>query len=137
MFTKKYCADGSFEHYKGCLVTQGFSQHPEFEYLEVFASTMHLPTLHIIFALTAIHDLHLWSVNVSNAYLNGKMDCDVYMEQPEDFEEEDHKEIVCLLKKALYGTRQGKNRWNHKMHTTLESLGFEQIYSDAAVYIFA
>ena len=98
---------------------------------------MHLLTLRIILALAAIHNLHLWSVNVLNAYLNGKMDCDVYMEQPEGFEQGDHKETVCLLKKALYGTKQGGNRWNYKMYTTLESLGFKQTYSDAAVYIFA
>ena len=56
----------------------GFSQLPGFKYLEVFAPTVHLPTLCIILELTAIHDLHLWSVDVSNAYLNGEMDCDVY-----------------------------------------------------------
>ena len=64
------------------------------------------------------------------------MDYDVYMEQPKDFEQGDCKETVYLLKKALYGTRQGGIRWNHKMHTTLESLGFKQTYSNAAVYIF-
>ena len=52
-------------HYKGCLVAQGFSQCPGFEYLEVFAPTVHLPTLRIILALAALHDLHLWSVDVS------------------------------------------------------------------------
>ena len=89
VFTKKYRADGSFEHYKGCLVAQGFSQCPGFEYLEVFAPTVRLPTLRVILALAAIHDLHLWSVDISNAYLNGEMDCDVYMEQPEGFVEGD------------------------------------------------
>jgi hypothetical protein len=83
VFTQKYRADGSFERYKGRLVAQGFSQRPGFEYLEVFAPTVRLPTLRIILALAALHDLHLWSVDVSNAYLNGDMDCNVYMEQPE------------------------------------------------------
>ena len=64
------------------------------------------------------------------------MDYDVYMEQPVGFEQGDHKETICLLKKVLYGTRQGGNRWNHKMRTTLKTLGFKQTYSDAAVYIF-
>ena len=68
------------------LVTQGFSQHPGFEYLKLFTPTVCLPTLCIILELAAIHDLHLWSVDVSNAYLNGKMNCDVYMEQPKGFE---------------------------------------------------
>ena len=56
------------------------------------------------------------------------------MEQPEGFTEGDPKQLVCLLKKALYGTKQGGNRWNRKMRTVLESLEFSQIYSDAAVY---
>jgi hypothetical protein len=136
VFIQKYCTDGSFEHSKDHLVTQGFSQRPGFEYLEVFAPTVCLPTLHIILALAALHDLHLWSVDISNAYLNGDMDCDVYMEQPEGFVEGNPKELVCLLKKSLYGTKQGGNHWNHKMRTTLESMGFKQTYSDAAVYIF-
>jgi transposase InsO family protein len=136
IFTQKYHADGSFERYKGRLVAQGFSQRPGFEYLEVFAPTVRLPTLRIILALAALHDLHLWSVDVSNAYLNGDMDCDVYMEQPEGFAVGNPKDIVCLLKKSLYGTKQGGNRWNRKMRTTLESMGFKQTYSDAAVYIF-
>ena len=45
VFTKKYQADGSFEHSKGCLVAQGFSQCPGFEYIEAFAPTVCLPTL--------------------------------------------------------------------------------------------
>ena len=136
VFTQKYHADGSFEHYKGCLVAQGFSQCPGFEYLKVFASTVCLPTLHIILALAALHDLHLWSVDVSNAYLNGNMDCNVYMEQPKGFAEGNPKDLVCLLKKSLYGTKQGRNCWNRKMHTALKSMGFKQIYLDAAVYVY-
>ena len=93
---------------------------------------MCLPTLQVILALAAIHDLHLWSVNISNAYLNGEMDCNVYMEQPEGFVEGDRKALVCLLKKSLYGTKQGRNRWNRKMRTTLESIGFIQTYSNVA-----
>ena len=102
----------------------------------MFAPTVHLPTLHIILALAALHDLHLWSVDVSNTYLNGEMDCDVYMEQPEGFAVGNPKDTVCLLKKSLYGTKQGRNCWNRKMRTALQSMGFKQTYSDAAVYIF-
>jgi len=58
------------------------------------------------------------------------------MEQPEGFAVGNPKDTVCLLKKLLYGTKQGGNRWNRKMRTALESMGFKQTYSDAAVYIF-
>ena len=136
VFIQKYHADGFFNCSKGRLVAQGFFQHPGFEYLEGFAPTVRLPTLCIILALAALHDLHLWSVDVPNAYLNGDMDCDVYMEQPEGFAEGNPKDVVCLLKKLLYGTKQGGNHWNCKMHTALESMDFKQTYLDATVYIF-
>ena len=97
---------------------------------------MDLPTLHIVLTLTAIHDLHLWSVDISYAYLNGEIDCEVYIKQPEGIAKGDLKELICLLKKALYSTRQDRNCWNHKMHTVLESMGFSQIYSDVAVYVY-
>ena len=136
MFIKKYWADGSFECYKGHLVVQGFSQCLRFEYFKVFAPIVHLSILQVILALAAIHDLHLWSVDISNVYLNGKMDYNVYMEYPEEFVEGDQKELVCLLKKLFYCTKQGKNHWNCKMHTTLKSIGFTQTYSDTTVYVY-
>ena len=58
------------------------------------------------------------------------------MEQPGGFVEDNHKALVCLLKKSLYGTKQGRNWWNHKMCTTLKSIGFTQTYSNAAVYVY-
>jgi len=65
------------------------------------------------------------------------MDCEVYMAQPEGFVEGDPKAKVCLLQKAIYGSKQGGNRWNKKMHSVLESLDFRQIYSDASIYIYS
>ena len=136
MFIQKFHADGSFERYKGRLVAQGFNQRPGFEYLKVFAPTVHLPTLRIILALAVLHDLHLWSVDISHAYFNGEINRDVYMEQPEGFAEGNPKKVICKLNKAVYGMKQGGNRWNRKMRAVLESMGFKQTYSNAAVYIY-
>jgi hypothetical protein len=41
-----------------------------------------------------------------------------------------------LLQKSIYGTKQGENRWNLKICSVLESLGFTQAYSDASIYIY-
>ena len=136
MFIKKHYANGSFKCYKTCLITQDFHQHPGFEYLKVFASIVYLPTLCIVLAFAAIHDLHLWSIDISYTYLNGEIDCKVYMRQPKGFPERDPKELICLLKNVLYSIRQSGNHWSHKMYTVLESMGFYQIYSDATIYIY-
>ena len=51
--------------------------------------------------IVAIEDLHLWSIDTSHPYLNGKMGLDVYMKQLEGFTQGYPNELVCLLDKAL------------------------------------
>ena len=126
----------SIERYKGRLVAKGYNQTPGFDYLEIFAPTGKMPNIHVVLAMAAIHDLHLYSIDISHAYLNGEMDCDAYMEQPEGFAVGDPREMVCLLRKSIYGTKQGGNRWNQKMRSVLEAIGYIQSYSDASIYIY-
>ena len=95
-----------------------------------------MPTIQVVLAMAAIQDLHLHSIDISHAYLNGKMNCDVYMEQPEGFAVGDPRQMVCLLKKSIYGTKQAGNRWNQKMRSVLETIGYTQSYSDASIYIY-
>ena len=102
VFKVKRNADGSVERYKGRLVAKGYNQRPGFDYLEIFAPTVRMPTIRVVLAMAAIEDLHLRSIDISHAYLNGEMDCDVYMEQPEGFAVGDPREMVCLLKKSIY-----------------------------------
>ena len=115
VFKVKRNADGSIDHYKARLVAKGYNQHPGFDYLQVFAPTVCLSSIRVILTLAALQDLHLHSLDVSHAYLNGEMDCEVYMAQPEGFVEGDPKAKVCLLQKAIYGSKQGGNCWNKKM----------------------
>ena len=53
--------------------------------MEIFAPTMRQATIRLILALAAIDDLHLRSVDISHAFINGDIDADVYMMQPEGF----------------------------------------------------
>jgi len=136
VFKVKRNADGSVERYKGRLVAKGYNQRPGFDYLEIFAPTVRMPTIQVVLAMAAIEDLHLCSIDISHAYLNGEMDCDVYMEQPEGFAVGDPREMICLLKKSIYGMKQGGNRWNQKMRSVLKAIGYTQSYSDASIYIY-
>lgn len=101
---KKHNADGSIERYKARLVAQGFAQRPGLEYEETFASTLKWATLRTILAIAAIEDLEIECIDFSTAYLNGEIDKDVYMKQPEGFTE---GSLVCKLGKGIYGIKQG------------------------------
>ena len=74
-------------------------------YFETFASTIRHTTIRTILALAAIDDMELRSVDISHAFTNSDIDAEVYMRQPEGFEQNGSK-YVCRLDKSLYGLKQ-------------------------------
>eukprot|EP00253_Pinus_taeda_P032544 PITA_32544 len=50
-------------------------------------------------------------MDVKTAFLNGKIEEEVYIEQPEGFETFDHESHVCRLKRDLYGLKQVPHAW--------------------------
>jgi hypothetical protein len=92
--------------------------------------------LHTIFALAAIGDLKLESVDISNTYLNGVLkDVEVYMKQPEGFTVNDSS-WVAKLQKGLYGMKQGGHCWYEQLDETLQSMGFRQLHSNTSIFIW-
>jgi hypothetical protein len=89
----------------------------------------------LILTLSAIEDLELCSVDISSAFLNGDLDEEIYVKQPEGFHEGGPNH-VCKLKKSLYGLKQAARQWNNKLHTTLQSMGFKCLDSDRSIYIY-
>jgi hypothetical protein len=131
----KHNADGSLDCYKARLVAKGYSQHPGFDFKETFAPTVCYSTICIVLALTALEDLELCSVDISHAYLNGTLEEEIYMKQPEGFEVggPDH---VCKFVKSLYGLKQAGRVWNKTLHSALSSMGFNHVQSDHGLYIY-
>jgi hypothetical protein len=66
--------------------------------------------------------------------LNGVIEEEVYIEQPQGFEVEDRKTHVCKLKKALYGLKQAPRAWYGRIDSFLTSLGFTKSKADSNLY---
>jgi len=129
-------SDGTIEHFKGRIVAKGFSQRPGIDFNEVFAPTFRPATLRLVVAITAIEDMELRSVDITSAFVNGDLDEEIYMKQPEGF----HiggPNMVCRLKKSLYGLKQSACQWNKKLDSVLTGMGFKCIESDRSVYIYS
>ncbi|KZV51821.1 hypothetical protein F511_11198 [Dorcoceras hygrometricum] len=84
--------------------------------------------------LVAHFDMELHQMDVKTAFLNGDIDEIIYMVQPENFVLGDPKNMVCKLKKSIYGLKQASRQWYHKFHEIILSFGFEENLIDHCVY---
>lgn len=67
------------------------------------------------------------------AFLQGDLDEEIYMLQPESFEDGSSK--VCRLNKAIYGLKQAGRQWNRKLDQYLLEIGFQRNLCDPCVYV--
>ena len=138
VFKIKRDANGEIERYKARLVAKGYAQRPGVDYNETWAPTATWAAIKAILALGAIHDLEIHSVDVSNAYLNGRLPPgqSVFMEQPEGFVETEETIKVCRLQKGLYGLKQSGRLWYEELGKVLGDIGFTRCVSDASIYVW-
>ncbi|MCO5598384.1 hypothetical protein L7F22_052479 [Adiantum nelumboides] len=94
-----------------------------------------MTTLRTILGVT-IEDMELVQMDVKTAFLHGDLDEDVYMQQLEEFIQEDARcqELVCKLKKALYGLKQSSRQWYHKFDACMRSQGYKRSEEDHCLY---
>ena len=79
--------------------------------------------------------LKLHQIDVTSAFLNGELEDEVYMKQPEGFEVECKEDLVYKLNKSLYGLKQSSRCWNSVLDEHLKSIGFVQTESDPCIYV--
>jgi hypothetical protein len=132
VFMRKYDEKGNIARHKARLVAQGFSQIPGMDFNETFAPVVRHDSLRAVLAIGAIKDLEIQQLDVKGAYLNGDLQEEIYMRQPEGFD--DGSGRVCRLYKTLYGLKQSGREWNRKLNTILTEFGFERSRADYCVY---
>ena len=121
---------------KARLVARGLTQRPGVDYFKTYAPTAPPPAVHTTFPLAAALGLPLRSIDISNAFLNGDIDADIYMRQPEGFALGGRNK-VCKLQKGIYGTKQGARAWQVKLCQILvDELRFRAIYSAGSVFVY-
>jgi hypothetical protein len=134
IFTIKRDAAGNIKRYKARLVAKGYSQVEGLDYTETFAPVAKFTSIRVLLALAAAHDWEVHHMDVKTAFLNGDLEEEVYMDQPEGFQEVGKEDLVCRLKKSLYGLKQAPRAWNIKLHEELSKLGFIRLEADHSVY---
>jgi hypothetical protein len=78
---------------------------------ETYAPVARLESIRILFAYATYHGFKSYKMDVNNAFLNGPIKEEVYVEQPPDFEDSEYLSHVYKLSKALYGLKQAPRAW--------------------------
>ena len=97
-----------------------------FDYEETFALVARYTSIRAIMALASMMKWDLYQMDVKTTFLNGVIEEEVYIEQPQGFEVEDRFTHVCKLKKALYGLKQAPRAWYGRIDSFLMSMGFSK-----------
>ncbi|KAJ9544601.1 hypothetical protein OSB04_024308 [Centaurea solstitialis] len=85
-------------------------------------------------AISAYFNYEIWQMDVKTAFLNGKLTEDVYMEQPEGFEDPKNPNKVCKLLKSFYGLKQASRSWNLHFDERIKEFGFAKSEFEPCVY---
>ena len=89
-------------------------------------------TIRIIISLAAIKDWPLKQFDVKNAFLNGILEEEVYMEPPPGINANGK---VCKLKRALYGLKQSPRAWFGRFSKFMKEIGYKQSDADHTLFV--
>ncbi|CAA7014470.1 unnamed protein product [Microthlaspi erraticum] len=135
IYTIKRDSKGAIDRYKARLVAKGFTQKDGIDYKETFSPVSKKDSLRIVLALVAQYDLELHQMDVETAFLNGDLEEEVYMDQPEGFVVAGKEHMVCKLRKSIYGLKQASRQWYLKFNDTITSYGFVEVIVDRCIYV--
>ncbi|XP_074297772.1 uncharacterized protein LOC141628544 [Silene latifolia] len=106
IFKRKTKVDGTIDKYKARLVIQGFRQKEGIDYFDTYAPVARICTIRLLIAIAAIRNLVIHQIHVKTAFLNGDLEEEIYMKQPEGFIMPGNEHKICKLVKSLYGLKQ-------------------------------
>ena len=72
-------------------------------------------------------------MDVKTAFLNGNLEEEINMMQPEGFIEKNQEHMVYKLKRSIYGLKEASRSWNIKFDQAIKSSGFEQNLDEPCV----
>lgn len=136
LFRIKRNSDGSVARYKARLVAKGFTQTPGLDFKETFAPVVKPQTIKVVLTIALEQGWSLHQMDVNNAFLQGKLYENVYMQQPSGFIHSEFPNHVCKLQKSIYGLRQAPRAWHESLKNFVISVGFSTSLSDPSLFTY-
>ena len=135
VFKTKYNADGSIQKHKTRLVAKGHSQLQGVDLKETLSPVARFEIVRTFLALRAQLKWPIYQFDVKSAFLNGELEEEVYVGQPEGFVVKGSEDKVYRLKKALYGLRHAPWAWYSKIDHYFQQNGFQRSECELTLYL--
>ena len=87
-------------------MAKGYTQKEGEDFFDTYSPVARLTTIRVLLSLAASHGLLVHQMDVKKAFLNGELEEEIYMQQPDGFIAQGQKGKVCRLVKSLYGLKQ-------------------------------
>ena len=81
------------------------------DFEETFTPVARFEKMIMFLAFSCYKNFIVYQMDVNFVFLNGKLEEEVYIEQPEGFLLSENRDYVCKLKKALYGLKKSPRAW--------------------------
>jgi hypothetical protein len=120
---------------KARLVAQGFRQEEGIDYTEVFAPVVRVEAIRLFLAFASYMGFKVYQMDVKSAFLYGKIEEEVYVTQPQGFEDPQNPKKVYKVVKALYGLHQAPRAWYAILSTFLLEHGYGRGAIDKTLFI--
>lgn len=125
---------GAVTKYKARLVACGYTQVPGVDFFETFAPVARAESFRTLLALAAHFDWEIAQLDVKSAFLNGKLEEDIYMKPPKGFAGKGREHLVWKLLKTLYGLKQAGRIWYLTFRDGMLKLGYCPLAADSCIF---
>ena len=116
------------------LVAKGFSQIPGIDFTDNYSPVDNDVTFRVVVARMLIENLKGEVVDIDNAFLNGDLEHEISMKNPEGYDEviskDVDKEDCLILQKAIYGLVQAARQFWKKIVDKMQEGGFKLSEAD-------
>ncbi|KLP04001.1 Uncharacterized protein LW94_14520 [Fusarium fujikuroi] len=133
VFTYKFDKHGYLRKCKARLVVRGDQQYKS-STDDTYAATLAGKSFRTLIAIAAKYDLELLQYDAVNAFVNAKLQSNVFMKLPPGYRSGEKQDRILLLHKALYGLRIAPLLWQMDLGDTLEAQGWNQVPNEPCCY---
>jgi hypothetical protein len=117
---------GQVTRNKAIFLCKVYAQIGGIDFEETFAPVARMEAILLLLAYACSKNVKVYHMDVKSSFLNGELEEEVYIEQPEGFQLSENIDYVCKLKKALYGLKQASRAWYSILDKYLQQEGFRK-----------